>query len=191
MSAEFHPVMILPPDYLVYDLTKGPDPRRREGVWGIGRYNEKRPNAYNTPLFAGVRNNHVGIDFSGPVGTALHAFSDGEIFLTAYNAADGDYGYTIISKHAVQGRDLFALSGHLSKESCEGKRAGQRIRRGEVIAWIGAQHENGNWPNPHLHFQISFDAPEKCDMPGVVADEDLDWALRKYPDPRLVVGPVY
>ena len=61
---------------------------------------------------------------------------------------------------------------------------------GEVIAWFGAFEENGGW-DPHLHFQLSLIEPETHDMPGVVAPEDRDQALRDYPDPRLVLGPLY
>ncbi len=33
--------------------------------------------------------------------------------------------------------------------------------------------------------------PETHDMPGVVSPEDREQALRDYPDPRLVLGPIY
>src|SRR4051794_1871161 len=92
-SSRFHPVIALPKDYRVYDLTQGPAPDRRAGEYGVGKYNEKRRNMYNTALFEGVRDIHMGIDISGPVGTPIHAFHDGEIFLAACNSAPGDYGY--------------------------------------------------------------------------------------------------
>jgi peptidoglycan LD-endopeptidase LytH len=145
---------------------------------------------YTSDLFAGERNIHMGVDISGPVGTPIYSFADGEILKFAYNGADGDYGYTLLSKHKVDGRDLFVLWGHLQKKSVENKKVGQLIKRGEVIAWIGDKHENGGW-NPHLHFQLSYEEPAVCDMPGVVSAEDLPAALLKYPDPRIVLGPIY
>src|SRR3990167_7703274 len=195
-KSEFHPVIFLPPGCPVLDLRKGRDPSRKPGEWGIGKYNEKREGMYTTELFAGssaagARNIHLGIDLSGPVGTPIHAFSDGEVFLTKYNSAAGDYGYTVITKHSVEGKPLFALHGHLSARSVENKIPGQKIRRGEIIAWIGDVHENGGWDMPHLHFQISREAPASCDMPGVAAEAGLDAALKLYPDPRLVLGPLY
>lgn len=187
----FHPVLALPPGYLVLDMTKGPDPRNRPGAWAVGKYDERREGIYNTPLFGGVRNIHVGIDLFGPVGSPLHAFMDGELHLMAYNAAAGDYGYTLITKHVLDNCPFYALWGHLSERSHAGKTPGQKFARGEVIAWIGDIHENGGWKNPHLHFQLSWEPPDTCDMPGVVGAEDREAALRKYPDPRLVLGPLY
>jgi hypothetical protein len=42
-----------------------------------------------------------------------------------------------------------------------------------------------------VHVQLSLEAPPTHDMPGVVAKEDREAALRVYPDPRLVLGPLY
>ena len=58
------------------------------------------------------------------------------------------------------------------------------------IGWFGDKSENGGW-EPHVHFQLSLERPESCDMPGVVNPEDRDSALMKYPDPRLVLGQIY
>jgi hypothetical protein len=55
---------------------------------------------------------------------------------------------------------------------------------------MGDKDENGGW-DPHLHFQLSLIEPETHDMPGVVSPEDREQALRDYPDPRLVLGPIY
>ena len=82
------------------------------------------------------------------------------------------------------------MYGHLDAASIEGKRIGQKIEAGEVIAWFGDFDENGGW-EPHLHFQLSLVEPETHDLPGVVASEDRERALRDYPDPRLVLGPLY
>jgi murein DD-endopeptidase MepM/ murein hydrolase activator NlpD len=190
-SSLFHPVVRLPAGYRVYDLTKGPAPDRKAGEYGVGRYNEKRPGMYSTELFSGVRDIHLGIDLSAPAGTPVHAFHDGEILSFAYNSAAGDYGYTIITEHRIGSTTLYALHGHLSARSIQDKKPGQRFSKGDVIAWIGEPHENGGWPEPHLHFQLSWEKPEKCDMPGVVSQEQLHEALKKHPDPRIVLGPLY
>ena len=133
---------------------------------------------------------HIGIDIGGPIGTPCMAFMDGEISHFGYNPEAGDYGNVIITKHEIGGVTVWALFGHLDSKSIEGKRVGQRITGGEVIAWFGAFEENGGW-EPHLHFQLSLIEPETHDMPGVVAPEDRDQALKDYPDPRLVLGPLY
>jgi peptidoglycan LD-endopeptidase LytH len=188
----FHPVLKLPPGAPVYDFSKPEDIRRAEREpYGIGRYDERRTGMYESPLFtSGGRDVHVGIDLFAPVGTPVEAFDDGEVFLFAYNGERLDYGYTLITRHAYEDRELYALFGHLSGRSLEGKLEGAKIARGETIAWVGDRHENGGW-TPHLHFQISFERPVKADMPGVVALSDRIEALARYPDPRLVLGPIY
>ena len=55
---------------------------------------------------------------------------------------------------------------------------------------MGDKHENGGWES-HLHFQLSINEPETHDMPGVVDPQNRDEALENYPDPRLVLGPIY
>lgn len=189
----FHPVIQLPADYEVYDFSRNYDPHRPlQSPYGIGKYNEQREGMYTTELFTGKnpRNIHVGIDIAGPVGTPVHAFWEGEIFLAGYNPAEGDYGATLITCHSLGHEKIYALFGHLSHKSLEGKIPGKKIAKGEIIAWLGDRHENGGW-NPHLHFQLSYERPEICDMPGVVSPDQLAAALQKYPDPRLVLGPLY
>ena len=82
------------------------------------------------------------------------------------------------------------LYGHLDAASTADKRAGDIVRRGDVIGWLGAPSENGGWP-PHVHFQLSLAEPEGHDMPGVVSDTQHSKALETYPDPRQVLGPLY
>jgi murein DD-endopeptidase MepM/ murein hydrolase activator NlpD len=193
-SYSFHPVIHLPADYEIYDFSLGYDSNRiLKSPFGIGRYNEKRNGMYGADLFQGAegpRNIHMGVDIGAPVSTPVHAFWEGEVFLFGYNPAPGDYGNTLITKHLLDGREIFALFGHLNSASIANKRAGQTFSAGETIAWIGDKHENGGW-NPHLHFQLCMEAPTICDMPGVVSERDREKALRLYPDPRLVLGPLY
>src|SRR5206468_2917678 len=136
-----------------------------EACYGVGRYNEKRPGQYVSSLYRGLRDIHMGIDLFSPVGTEVHAFMEGQIARFAYNGAEQDYGYTLITEHVLNstehelsGLKLYALHGHLSRKSLEGKKEGQKIQGGEVIAWIGDRHENGGW-FPHLHFQLSYAKP--------------------------------
>lgn len=188
---QFHNVINLPSSYEVYDFSKGYDENRiLKHPYGIGKYNEKRLNMYKGPLYVDQRDIHVGIDIGAPVGTPIHMFYDGEIFLFHYNSQPLDYGYTIITRHTLDNIDLYVLHGHLSKKSIEGKFVGQKIKKGEIFAWVGEKFENGGW-NPHLHFQLSYEKPAVCDMPGVVHEKDLERALKVYPDPRLILGPLY
>lgn len=188
---EFHPVVKLAADYDVYDFTEEHDEERtKHSEYGVGRFNEIRPVTYKTELFAGDRNIHMGVDLRAPVNAPVHAFADGHVHLIGYNEADGDYGYTLITRHEFDGVSLFALHGHLSGASLAEHKPGDRIRRGQIIARLGDRHENGNWP-AHLHFQLSIEEPATCDMPGAVSLEERAAALAKYPDPRWVLGPLY
>jgi murein DD-endopeptidase MepM/ murein hydrolase activator NlpD len=181
--------MIQPPGAVVLDLSV-PEPRFPETPWTIGRYDEPRPALYQQALFGGDRMLHVGMDFGGPVGVAVHAFLDGEVVHSGYNAAAGDYGYVLVTGHEHGGRPLYALWGHLSAASIVRSPAGGRFVAGAVLGWLGDEHENGGWP-PHLHLQLSWDRPETHDLPGVVSAAEREAALGRYPDPRMVLGPLY
>jgi hypothetical protein len=80
--------------------------------------------------------------------------------------------------------------GHLAAASLDGLAVGQPFEAGQVIAHIGDRHENGGW-SPHLHLQLCTREPLVCDMPGVVSAADREEARLLYPDPRLVLGPIY
>lgn len=187
----FHPVIELPERYDVLDLSIPPERRaKRTSDFSIGRYNEIRPDTYEDELFAGTRNIHMGIDIGAPVGTAVHTFADGWIECFGYNAAKGDYGNTVITGHRLDGVTIYALHGHLDSASIQDKSNGQDISRGSLIGRLGAEHENGGWP-PHLHFQLSWSKPRTYDLPGVVDEAERAQALRSYPDPRIILGPLY
>ena len=186
---DYHSIVDLPDNYTVLDLSVNPwIPSKTE--FSIGKYDEVRPDMYVTPIFKGIRNIHVGIDINGPIGTPCMAFTDGIISHFGYNPEPGDYGNVIILQHNISGMDIWALYGHLSSESIEGKSVGQKVRRGETIAWFGPENQNGGW-EPHLHFQLSLIEPRTHDLPGVVSSEDRIQALRAYPDPRIILGPLY
>ena len=188
---DFHPVIELPERYDVLDLSM-PSAQRpeRTSEFSIGRYDEVRPDTYDGELFDGERNIHMGVDIGGPIGTAVHAFADGWFECFGYNPKKGDYGNTVITGHRLDGVTIFALYGHLDSSSIEGKNVGQEFARGNVIGHLGAEEENGGWP-PHLHFQLSWARPRTYDLPGVVESSNRKQALKEYPDPLLILGPLY
>jgi len=188
-SVNFHPVVLLPKDYTVLDLTKNRW-SSHETEFSIGKYDEFRPNMYTTNIFEGIRNIHMGVDIGGPVGTPCMAFMDGVISHFGYNSEPGDYGNVIITKHIISQSIIWALYGHLDSFSITNKSIGQKVEAGEIIGNFGNNQENGGW-EPHLHFQLSFIEPVTHDLPGVVSSEDRNQALLDYPDPRLVLGPLY
>ena len=188
-TQDYHSVVHLPEEYTILNLSGGTwTPPKTE--YSVGKYDEVRPNLYNTNLFGGTRNIHMGIDIGGPVGTPCMAFANGEVSHFGYNPEPGDYGNVVITRHDIDGTSVWALYGHMDAASIEGKTVSQKVSAGEEIAWFGARHENGGW-EPHLHFQLSLVEPLTHDLPGVVAPEDREQALLDYPDPRLVLGPLY
>lgn len=188
---EFAPVIRFDGSWFVFDLTDRYDPEFIEDqVYGIGRYNEKRRHMYVAEQYGGKRNIHMGIDIWTPAYEPVYAFYQGEVaYLTDHNQP-GNYGPTIVTRHQLDGKVLFALHGHLSRDSLKGLEIGHSFKTGDKIAEIGDKIVNGGWA-PHLHFQISFDDPGQADMPGVVAEEDREEAIKRYPDPRLVLGELY
>jgi len=210
----YHEVMPLGRNYIVRDFTKGVIKlsrwwllRRQLGRWiplvapprDVGRYNECRADMYKRTVasvgesggFGGARNIHIGVDLGAPAGTPVRNFLDGTIHKFGYNPGDGDYGHTVITRHVMKGRAVYALWGHLSGSSMARKFEGQHITAGEVVGYLGGIGENGGWWPPHLHFQLSLLEPEGHDMPGVVSAQDHARALDTFPDPRLVLGPLY
>jgi peptidoglycan LD-endopeptidase LytH len=172
------------------------------GHWAIGRYDENRAGLYGTEMFedteysidgyAGKRTLHLGVDFMAPVGEPIYSFSDGVVHSSGYNPELGDYGNVIVIEHHISGKSepIFALYGHMDG-SVTKKKAGRKIKKGDVIGRIGDVHENGGWIAPHVHFQLSIFSPETHDMPGAAAMEDRPRALIDYPDPRIILGEIF
>ena len=184
----YHPIIVLPPDVTVLDLTRGP--MVGGGDWTIGRYDEVRGGVYTQPLFSGGRCVHMGIDIGAPAGVAVHAFDDGRIVAAGINPAEGDYGPTLVAEHILDGRPIWVLLGHLATKSLERSPVGRSFSRGEVLAWVGEKHENGGW-KPHVHVQLSWEKPATHDLPGAVTFADREASRARFPDPRLILGLLY
>ncbi len=162
----------------------------------VGRYDEARL-VYVTELFRHANNwrdenrtVHLGIDLFCDAGTPVHAPLDGIVHSAANNAADGDYGPTIILEHVVDGGAVrfFTLYGHLSLASLEGMTRGRKVLRGERIAWLGDPSVNGGWP-PHVHFQVIVDMlGREGEFPGVAAPSERDIWLSLCLDANLIAG---
>jgi peptidoglycan LD-endopeptidase LytH len=195
VKIESHPVMDLPDEYEVFEFTSAYDPKKmaefvEKGGWGVGGYNEKRSGMYLAPQYENRRNIHMGIDVWAKAGEPVFSVLDGEVAYTANHDQDGNYGATVVLKHTYEGKNFFALYGHLSLESLKRSQPGERVKAGDIIGWLGDESENGNWP-PHLHYQLSWKDPREADMPGVVSDEEREKALEIYPDPRIILGNIY
>ena len=98
---------------------------------------------YRTDPFTKARKMHEGMDFTAKTGTPIYATGDGYV-ARADNAASG-YGNHIVIRHGFGYETLY---GHLSRYKC---RAGQRVKRGDIIGYIGS---TGRSEGPHLHYEV-------------------------------------
>lgn len=86
---------------------------------------------------------HKGMDFTCPIGTAVHVTGDGVIEVVDFNY--GGYGNEVIVNHGFGYRTRYA---HLSKFKCQ---PGQKVKRGEIIGFSGS---TGKSVGPHLHYEV-------------------------------------
>ena len=93
-----------------------------------------------------VRKMHWGTDFSAPTGTPIYATGDGKV--TTYKRSRSGYGRHIVIDHGFGYKTLY---GHMSKIEV---RRGQRVKRGDVIGFIGS---TGSSTAPHLHYEVMKD----------------------------------
>ena len=98
---------------------------------------------YRSDPFTKVRKMHEGMDFTAKTGTPIYATGDG-VVAKADNTASG-FGNHIVIRHGYGYETLYA---HLSKYKA---RAGQRIKRGDIIGYVGS---TGRSEAPHLHYEV-------------------------------------
>ena len=101
---------------------------------------------YRSDPFTKVRKMHEGMDFTANIGTPIYATGDG-VVERADNTASG-FGNHIVIQHGFGYETLY---GHLSKYNC---RAGQRVKRGDLIGYVGS---TGRSEAPHLHYEVHKD----------------------------------
>ncbi|NER12795.1 aminotransferase class III-fold pyridoxal phosphate-dependent enzyme [Leptobacterium flavescens] len=166
--------------------------RRNEHAIIAGGYLEARPfyttDAYKIETNSGYeyRTIHLGTDFWVPAQTPVHAIMDGEVFSIHNNNQHKDYGPTLILKHDFKGITFYSLYGHLSLESLTTVKQGQKVRKGDLIAFIGPPEENVGWV-PHLHFQLMLDLlGNTVDFPGVCTPREKEVWAAVCPDANLL-----
>ena len=132
----------------------------------------------------------MGIDIGGPVGTEIerqHRAFYGVRAVILRREITGPPSH----HHAFIQRSTVVDAVWASQSSDAGPLEGWGTDRSRsAVGMDGIEEENGGWP-PHLHFQLSRVEPVGCDLPGVVNREEHAQALIDYPDPRLVLGPIY
>lgn len=93
------------------------------------------------PIY-GVVKQHRGVDFAAPSGTPIKAVDGGVVLYVGWY---GGYGKIVMIDH---GDDLVTLYAHTSRYVVA---TGQKISRGQVIAYVGS---TGLSTGPHLHFEV-------------------------------------
>lgn len=178
-------------DLMTYKV-KGLEKENPQGIIA-GGYNEIRPfyitDAYKKEGNSGseYRSVHLGVDFWMDAEAPIHTLFDGKIVVNHHNDYHKDYGPTLILEHKTETGILFySLYGHLSKSSLGLHKKGTKLKKGELIAFVGKPNENGSWA-PHLHFQLMLDLlGNTTDFPGVAFPKEAQVWKSICPDPNLL-----
>lgn len=85
---------------------------------------------------------HQGVDFAASTGTPIHAVTDGVV---SYAGRHGGHGNFVKLAHSG---GLGTGYAHMSSIAVY---AGQRVRRGQVIGYVGS---TGISTGPHLHYEV-------------------------------------
>jgi len=120
--------------------------------------------------FSGRAARHNGIDIPGAIGTPIYATADGLIGKAEWF---GGYGKYVAIDH---GNAIETRYGHLSEYIV---RTGQRVRRGQVIGFMGS---TGRSTGSHLHYEVRIAGnavnPMNFVQPTPVAPAPVQIALR-------------
>ena len=100
-------------------------------------------NARRHPVTRKVQPHH-GVDYAAPTGTPVMTIGDGVVTSVKYEGAGGN---VVRIKHNSVYSTAYL---HLSKYA-KGLKAGQRVRQGEVIGYVGS---TGRSTGPHLDFRV-------------------------------------
>ena len=98
---------------------------------------------YRSDPFTKIKKFHYGMDFTSKTGTPIYATGDGVVYKA--DASLSGYGNHIEINHGYGYKTLYA---HLSKYNC---RPGQRVKRGDIIGYVGS---TGRSQAPHLHYEV-------------------------------------
>ncbi|VBB45845.1 Peptidase M23 [uncultured Paludibacter sp.] len=91
-----------------------------------------------------TRRFHEGMDFTAPIGTDIYATANGVVTSAGWEQG---FGNCVKINH---GYGYETLYGHMSSFQV---RAGQSVKRGEVIGMVGS---TGKSTGPHLHYEVHY-----------------------------------
>ena len=110
-------------------------------IWPVRGYYSSHFGTRKDP-FTGQPEMHYGIDISTPTGRPVAATAEG---IVLYASRRGTYGNIVVIDHKFGVMTRYA---HLSGFNV---RAGQKVRRGDVVGFVGS---TGRSRAPHLHYEV-------------------------------------
>ncbi len=116
---------------------------------------------YRHDPFTGAGAMHSGLDFKGPVGTAILAAADGRV---SFAGVESGYGNCVEITHA---NGLVTRYAHLSAFTVS---LGQQVKRGIQIARMGS---TGRSTGPHLHFEVRLNGQAVNPLTFLEANPDV------------------
>ena len=106
---------------------------------------------------------HAGVDIAAPAGTPIVAAADGVVVSAGWHQG---YGKAVEISH---GHGITTFYAHCSRIAV---RVGQRVRRGQVIAYIGA---TGKTTGPHLHYEVRVNGVPQNPERFIIREEKVEF----------------
>jgi murein DD-endopeptidase MepM/ murein hydrolase activator NlpD len=120
---------------------------------------------YRKSPFTGKREFHEGMDIAAPVGTPVVATADG---IVRFAGPAASYGNVVFIDH---GHGFATAYGHNSTIRVHAR---QRVRRGEIIAYVG---NTGRTTGPHVHYEVHLAGVASNPMKYAVDNTGITFAV--------------
>lgn len=120
---------------------------------------------YRKSPFTGKREFHEGMDIAAPYGTPVAATADG---IVRFAGPAGSYGNVVFLDH---GHGFATAYGHNSTIRVHAR---QRVRRGEIIAYVG---NTGRTTGPHVHYEVHLDGVASNPLKYAVDNTGITFAV--------------
>jgi murein DD-endopeptidase MepM/ murein hydrolase activator NlpD len=104
------------------------------------------PFGNRTSPFSGIMKFHEGIDIAAQTGTPVMSPADGVVIRAGFSTG---YGNLVEISHGYGIRTIYAHNSRLNVKE------GQRVKRGEVICYVG---DTGTSTGPHLHYEVRLNS---------------------------------
>ena len=94
---------------------------------------------------------HLGLDFWGPIVTAIYSPFDATIVESQYESGDGNYGGMVVVQFNIDTSTYYAVFGHIDIHSLPA--IGTKVKKGMEIGRFGNIECNGGYFY-HTHIQV-------------------------------------